>query len=100
MSALLFNTIRINCTPQKFQVLTSCRGKKLVLKCVARRPFAGNTLLVSAKSVFCQWVKNGWHMVHRGPERSRTSGMTQKMLGNVDFVAKDFERGEMECPPF
>jgi hypothetical protein len=38
--------------------------------------------------------------VHMLSERSRKSGMTQKGLGNVDFVAKDFKHGDMECPPF
>jgi hypothetical protein len=35
-------------------------------KCVARCPFAGITLLLSAKSIFCQWVNNGRCAVHQG----------------------------------
>jgi hypothetical protein len=61
-------------------------------------------LLVSAKGVFCQWVKNGRHMVHQGPHALQNvlehPAWRKKGLGNVDFVAKDLKRGEMECPSF
>jgi hypothetical protein len=40
--------------------------KKASSKCVVLCPCAGNTLLLSAKSMFCQWVNNGRRVVHQG----------------------------------
>jgi hypothetical protein len=64
--ALLFNMIRINCTPQNVPGCSKQRGKKLVLRCVARHP-----LLASAKDVFFQEVKNEQRAVHQGPHALR-----------------------------
>jgi hypothetical protein len=57
--------IRINCTPQKVPGFNKQRGKKLVLKCVARHPLTEYIAGVS-QSMFCQWVKNAQHVVHQG----------------------------------
>jgi hypothetical protein len=59
MFALLSDTIRINCTLKISGFKAKKRGAKVGSKCVVLCPFAGNTLLLSVKSMFCQWVNNG-----------------------------------------
>jgi hypothetical protein len=47
------------------------KRKKVGSKMCGYTPIRRNTLLVSAKGVFCQWVKNGRHTVHQGPYTPR-----------------------------
>jgi hypothetical protein len=65
MSGLLSSTIRINCTLKISGFKAKKRSEKVGSKCVVWCPFAGNTLLLSAKDMFCQWVNNGRRMVHQ-----------------------------------
>jgi hypothetical protein len=59
MFPLLSDTIRIKCTLKTSGFKVKKRGKKVGSKCVVLGPFAGDTLLLSVKSMFCQWVNNG-----------------------------------------
>jgi hypothetical protein len=66
MFTLLSDPIRIKCTLKISGFKAKKRGKKVGSKCVVLCPFAGNTLLLSAKGMFCQWVNNGGRVVHQG----------------------------------